>query len=245
MEKTIGDEIELERLEVAVRIVSLQIGLPQEQVLGSKNRAVTTGFVKSSVVGKVWLGQLNLAGDGQADLVHHGGVDKAVCVYPADHYPAWQDELNEPALTAGSFGENFTISQLTEADVCIGDIWQVGQAVVQISQPRRPCWKLAQRWDIRDLPLRVQATGRTGWYFRVITEGNVEVGDALTLCGRTSPEWTIQAANYLMYHDKQNYSGAEALAEVAGLSRSWQESLRRRAATMQPVDDQPRLYGDQ
>src|SRR5690606_18685860 len=108
------------------------------------DRPWTTGFFKEPTLGPVWLGRTNLEGDGQADLVHHGGPDKAVLAYSADHYAAWREVLNNPALPFGAFGENFTIEGLKEADVCIGDTWKVGdEATIQLSQPRQPCWKLA------------------------------------------------------------------------------------------------------
>ncbi len=228
---------------MAGKLVSLQIGMPRDQQLGDKNRTYVTGINKSPVLGKVWLGQLNLNGDGQGDLVHHGGREKAVCVYPSEHYPFWQEHLELPLLTSGSFGENFTTSQLTETNVCIGDIWQVGQAIVQVSQPRRPCWKLAQRWGFRDLALSVQNTGKTGWYVRTITEGYVEAGESLTLLERIAPEWTIQAANHLMYHDTNNYAAADALAEIEVLSDNWRKSLRRRVEKKQEADERSRLHG--
>src|SRR5688572_910438 len=105
----------------------------------------TTGFYKEPVAGAVWLGATNLVGDGQADLVNHGGRDKAVNVYPADHFWNWETELGIPNLSGGAFGENFTTVRALETDVCIGDVYEIGGAVVQISQPRQPCWKLARR----------------------------------------------------------------------------------------------------
>ena len=117
-----------------------------------------------------------IEGDGQADLVNHGGVDKAICVYPLAHYPHWQEMIGRE-LSPAAFGENFTVDGLTEADVCIGDTWRVGEDVlVQVSQPRQPCWKLARRWQRKTLALEVQESGKTGWYFRVLEEGTVQAG---------------------------------------------------------------------
>jgi len=102
-------------------------------------------------------------------------------VYAAEHYLSWQARLNLPNLSHGAFGENFTVADQTEASVCIGDIYDIGEAQVQISQPRQPCWKLSRRWRIRDLALQVQRTGQTGWYFRVLKEGVVEAGMELNI----------------------------------------------------------------
>ncbi len=207
------------------QVNSIQVGLPQ--VLG-REKQWTTGFLKRSVSEPVWLGMINLAGDGQADLVHHGGAHKAVCAYPAAHYPYWRRTLELPNLAAGDFGENFTIDELTEESVCIGDVWAIGAATIEVSQPRQPCWKLAKRWGIKDLALQVQQTGRTGWYFRVLVEGFVQAGMALSLAQRPNPQWTVAIANRLMHHDPANLADAAQLADVVALSPSWKTTLRNR-----------------
>lgn len=229
------------------KILSVQVGLPvtlqSEDFVTQTDKPWTTGFVKEPIVGPVWLGSRNLSGDGQADSVHHGGPDKAVCVYPACHYPFWRDELHQPAMQCGAFGENFTVDGLTEADVCIGDVWRVGDATVQVSQPRQPCWKLARRWNIKDLALRVQQHGRTGWYLRVLVEGFVASGVAITLVERTYADWTIAAANRIMHHDKTNVAAAANLAAIPPLSSSWRESLLLRIQTNDEPRDSERLNG--
>ncbi|HTE46178.1 MAG TPA: MOSC domain-containing protein, partial [Gemmatimonadaceae bacterium] len=121
------------------RLVSLQVGRPRE--FGDGDPRMTSIF-KTPVDEAIMLAATNLDGDEQADLTVHGGIDKAVCVYSADHYQAWRDELNNPLMDAGAFGENFTVSGQTELDVCIGDVYQVDEAIVVVSQPRSPCWKL-------------------------------------------------------------------------------------------------------
>lgn len=225
-----------------VTLESVQVGTPRG--LGtegdSADRPWTTGFVKSPVAGPLWLARTNLAGDGQADLVNHGGPEKAVCVYPAAHYPYWRADL-DLTLEFGAFGENFTVAGLTEADVCIGDVWAVGAAVVQVSQPRQPCWKLARRWAVKDLALRVQQTGRTGWYFRVLREGEVKAGDAPTLVERPEPAWTVARANEVMHHRKADFVLAAELAAVPTLSASWKTTLRNRAEKHVQPDPSKRL----
>lgn len=227
----------------APALVSVQVGTPR--ILGtgeSADRPWTTGFIKTAVAGPVWLGRTNLTGDGQADLVNHGGPDKAVCVYPAVHYPYWRAELGL-ALECGAFGENFTVAGLAEADVCIGDVWSVGGALVQVSQPRQPCWKLARRWAVKDFALRVQQTGRTGWYFRVLREGLVEAGDPLTLVERPEPGWSVARANEVMHHRKTDFALAAELATVPTLSASWRATLQLRVEKHIQPDAAKRLEG--
>lgn len=221
-------------------VVSIQVGLPR--TVGDEKPWVT-GFFKQSVTEPLWLGSINLAGDAQGDLVHHGGPHKAVCVYPAAHYPFWRGQLGLPELKAGDFGENFTLGELTESDVCIGDVWTIGHARVQLSQPRQPCWKLARRWDIKDLALQVQQTSRTGWYLRVLQEGEVQAGQEMELIERPHPRWTVAAANQLMHHDRQNLRDAALLAAVPELSPSWKKTLTNRAEKGLQPDEHKRLQG--
>ncbi len=185
----------------------------------------STAFYKKAVNGKVWLGKCNLSGDGQADLKNHGGPEKAVLAYSAEHYPTWRSEINCPELPYGAFAENFTVSGLTEELVCIGDIYSVGGAHLQVSQPRQPCWKISRRWRIKDLAGRVKATGRTGWYFRVLTEGYVERGLPLVLLGRPFPQWTVARANEIMKHRREDRHAAVGLASCGFLSMNWRTIL--------------------
>ncbi len=214
-------------------LVSIQVGLPQARgnpdAVNPFDRPWTTGFYKQPVSGPVELGRLGLRGDGQADLENHGGPDKAVCVYSADHYPGWRQALALD-LPTGAFGENFTIAGLTESQVCVGDVWRIGEVVLQVSQPRQPCWKLARRWRIKDLAAQVVENGRTGWYFRVLAVGAVASGTQLELAERPRPEWTIERANQVMHHDKGNRAAAAELAAVPELSLSWRTALQGRLA---------------
>lgn len=227
---------------------SIQVGLPRhygrEDAAGPMDRPWETGFVKEPVAGPVRLGATNLEGDGQADRVHHGGPDKAVLMYAERHYDARRQSLNQPSLPFGAFGENFTMGGLAEADVCIGDTWRVGDtAIVQVSQPRRPCWKLARRWRIKTLPLQVQESGRTGWYVRVLQEGIVAAGMPVALLERPYPEWTIEQANRVMHTDKDDVAAALRLASIPLLSAGWRTTLTNRAAQRE-ADPARRLIGD-
>jgi MOSC domain-containing protein YiiM len=198
----------------------------------------TSGIFKSPVTGPIQLGKLGLAGDGQADLENHGGEDKAVLSYSADHYPDWLPTLGPESATFGAFGENLTIAGLTEDDVCIGDVWQVGDTVqLQVSQPRQPCWKLARKWRIKDLVEQVQHNGRTGWYWRVIVTGAVEAGQQLRLLNRTRPEWNVSAANQVMHHHKHDRAAALVLADLPELAGSWRRHFASRAAKLASPSD--------
>jgi len=234
-------------LAVEVEVLSIQVGLPRTlgrpEAADPMDKVWTTGFFKEPVAGPVWLGRTNLVGDGQADLQNHGGPEKAVNVYPAEHYPYWESDLGLAGLAPGAFGENFTTIGALEAVVCVGDIFEAGEALVQVSQPRQPCWKLARRWRIKDLALRVQQTGRTGWYFRVLREGRVEAGRPLVLVDRPHPEWTVAAANEVMHHRKADMEAARALAACPALSARWRETLSRRASTGQAESSAARLEG--
>jgi MOSC domain-containing protein YiiM len=233
---------------MVAQILSIQVGLPKSLgVTGAPDpmdRPWSTGFFKEPIQGEVWLGSTNLAGDGQADLKYHGGVEKAVLAYAAEHYPSWQARLKLPDLSYGAFGENFTVADQTESSVCIGDIYDIGEAQVQVSQPRQPCWKLSRRWRIRDLALQVQRTGQTGWYFRVLNEGAVEAGMELVLRDRPFPHWTITRANQIMHHNLNNREAAAELANCPLLASNWQRTLLNRAARNSNPDSAPRLWGE-
>jgi MOSC domain-containing protein YiiM len=166
-----------------------------------------------------------------------------VNVYPVEHYPYWAQATGLIHLQSGGFGENFTTEGLLESDVCIGDIFEIGESLVQVSQPRQPCWKLARRWHMKDLALRVQETGRTGWYFRVLKEGHVKACTRLVLVERHHPNWTVSAANELMHHRIDDRQAAKNLADCMYLSERWREKLKRRALSGTPENTSSRLDG--
>lgn len=229
-----------------IDLLSIQVGLPK--TIGGPDPVSewTTSFYKEPVSGPIWVGTTNLAGDGQADLRVHGGADKAINLYPFEHYAGWLHEVEIQELPKGAFGENLTTTGAVETDVCIGDIFEIGGAtgaLVQISQPRQPCWKLSRRWQIKDLAARVERTGRTGWYFRVLREGSIEPGVQLQLVARPHPEWTVSLANEVMHQRKADFEVARCLAECPALSQSWKHSLARRALTQTNADPSLRLRG--
>jgi MOSC domain-containing protein YiiM len=206
-------------------LVSIQVGRPR--VLDHED-PWTSSIFKHPIDGPIDLGELNLAGDEQADLRVHGGPDKAVCVYSADHAGAWRREPGLEGWGPGAAGENFTVSGQTEVVVAIGDTFEVGDAVVQVSQPRGPCWKFGRKWNMPDLPRRVLRSGRTGWYLRVLSPGRVAPGQDLVLRERLHPEWTIARTNTVMYDRRTDRLIVRQLAECPSLAESWREALRTR-----------------
>jgi MOSC domain-containing protein YiiM len=213
-------------------LLSIQVGLPR--TLGTPgadnpmDRPWTSGFFKEPVNTPVRVTRLGIVGDGVADRINHGGPDKAVLAYSADHYPGWSAELGISPLPFGAFGENLTVSHLTEDEVCVGDVWACGELVFEVSQPRQPCWKLARRWRVKDLPARVVESGRSGWYLRVLVEGEIVAGLPFTLTNRPNPDWTVRRAHRVMHFAKSDSAESEALMSVPGLSFNWAETLRGR-----------------
>jgi MOSC domain-containing protein YiiM len=210
-------------------IAALSLGLPRSRgypgATDPFDEPWTSGIFKSPVDGPVALSVGGFDGDGQADLVNHGGGDKAVCAYSAGHYDVWRRLLGDATVSYGAFGENLTVEGLDESTVCIGDVWSVGEVLVQVSQPRQPCWKLARKWRIRRFAEQVVESGRTGWYFRVQREGRVTRGDSLTVVDRPHPLWSVAAANAVM-HDRVGDVGA--LVALPSLSANWRRTLEKR-----------------
>lgn len=219
-----------------VRLLSIQVGLPQvltdEMPIGPDQKNWTSAFFKAPVAGSVWVGKTNVAGDAQASTKTHGGPEKAVCVYPWEHYPYWQRELDLGELSYGAFGENFTLEGQLEGQSCIGDSIGFGELILQISQPRPPCWRLARWWKRKEFAALMEQTGKTGWYCRVLKEGYAEAGTEMQLLTRPCPEWTVSLANHLLYGDKDSVDQMDALAACSLLAESWRDSLLKRKAKL-------------
>jgi len=203
-----------------MKIVSLRTG--QVQTLESPEGSWQSATFKQEVAGPLALQEGGLSGDEQADTVNHGGLDKAVLVYSAAHYEFWQ-----PEIAFGGLGENLVVDGGTEPTVCLGDQYRIGDAVVEVSQPRQPCWKQARRWAIHDLVPRIVESGRTGWYVRVLSQGPIDVGMTLELLHRPSPEWAIKRANQIFHHRKQDVHATQALLDVPTLANSWKRTLAK------------------
>ena len=213
-------------------VVSLQVARPTTYLhqghADGKPSTWTTAFFKAPVARPVQLSALGLAGDEQADKENHGGPDKAVLAYSADHYAYWRQHLALPDMPHGGFGENLTISGLDETTVCIGDTWRAGEVVFQVTQPRQPCWKMSRRWQIADLAQQVIANGKSGWYLRALMEGKLVPGTQMDLVERPHPTWTVFLASDLFHHRKGDLTAAAELAALPELSAAWKDSLHRR-----------------
>jgi len=209
------------------KLLSVQIGRPQKMEFEGK--AWRSAIYKEPLAGRVTVNPINIEGDKQANLKYHGGPDKAVCCFPAEHYDFWRSALGRGAeFGFGAFGENFTLQGLTEEQVCIGDTFAVGTAIVQVTQPRQPCINLARKWDSTEMPARMIEAGHSGWYLRVLTPGEVGAGDTLTLQSRPHPEMTITTANDIIYRKAGVETARLALIALPELSAEWRQMLSRR-----------------
>ncbi len=222
-------------------VESLHIGVVRP--LGPK--ATPSGIAKYPVDRPVQLTKTGFAGDEQGDRKNHGGPEKAVHHYPRDHYAAWGSDLGEhPLLGApGAFGENVSTSGLTEADVAIGDRFRLGGALIEVSQGRQPCFRLNLRFGIADMALRVQRSGRTGWYYRVLEEGPVAAGDTLQLLDRPHPGWSIDRLRRVLYVDMLDQDALRAVASLSALPDRWRRIAEKRLQTGMVEDWTARLRG--
>jgi MOSC domain-containing protein YiiM len=212
-------------MDIVIRTVLAGIVAP----LGG--RRVPSGIDKQPFAERRAVGITGLAGDAQGDTKHHGGPEKALHHYALDHYAPWRAE--HPGLGAllarpGAFGENISTLGMTEADVCIGDIYRLGTALVQVSQGRQPCWRLNERFGNLAMARLVQETGRTGWYYRVLEEGSVAAGDVIRLAERPLPDWPLTRVIDLLYRHTLDTEALAELASLPQLAASWRDLAGRR-----------------
>jgi MOSC domain-containing protein YiiM len=211
-----------------MKLISVNVSLPKE--IHYKRETVTTGIFKAPVQERVMLRELNLDGDGQADLTVHGGVHQAVYVYPVEHYDYWKQKLDRQDLAHGQFGENFTVAEMMEDHVHIGDVFRIGGAVVQVTQPRVPCYKLAIKMNLPKFPKLFMASGRTGFYLRVLQEGEVGAGDVIERIEIASEKMTVQEIFHLAFRDHDDREALKKALRVRGLSPGWQSMFAERSA---------------
>lgn len=223
------------------KILALNIGRAGTMQQG--NRIVETAFKKKPVEGPLQLGKLGFVGDEQV-YEHHGGPHKAVCVYPHEHYSYWADRLDIEMPESAAFGENFTLAGLTERQVCLGDIFEVGDAIVQITQPRAPCFKIAVRYGIPKMAIYVQQESYTGYLLRVLQEGQVQAGDTMTLVERPEISVTVAEANQILNVRKKDVEGAERLLAIPSLPEPLRVDLDDRIRQHGSAEDVERLFGE-
>ena len=212
--------------QAEMRIVSVNIGLPRE--IQWRGKTVWTSIFKVPVTGPVRVERLNVDGDQQSDLTVHGGVDKAVYAYPAEHYEFWREQLPGVDLPWGVFGENFTTEGLLEDTVQIGDKLQAGSAEFVVTQPRMPCFKLGVRFGRPDMVKRFLHSGRTGFYLAVAREGEVAASDVVTLVARNDHAITAADIVGLYTADATNQDLLRRVAELPALPEGWREYFRKR-----------------
>jgi MOSC domain-containing protein YiiM len=206
-------------MKTDMKLISINVGLPRLVTLNGE--PVSTGIFKEPVAGRVMLRTLNLDADRQADLSVHGGPSKAVYVYPSEHYDYWKRELPGMDLSWGIFGENFTSAGLFESDVNIGDRFSVGSALVMVTEPRMPCYKLGIKFGRADMVKKFLASERTGFYFAVLQEGEVGAGDPIELVEKTDPSVRVSDITRLYTREKRNLRLLRRAVEVEALPESW------------------------
>ncbi|MFK8001330.1 MAG: MOSC domain-containing protein [Polyangiales bacterium] len=203
-----------------------------------------SAIAKTALPGKHEINELGFVADEQADLRHHGGIEKAIHHYPADHYKDW---MNEGAMPAGTrpaaFGENIATFGITEELVCIGDTLRLGSALVQISQGRQPCWKVNAHTANRTMAALFQKTGRTGWYYRVLEPGVVAVGDVIALLERPQPEWSVKRVTAARLSRRVSQEDAATLSVMPELAEGWRAAFLKMAGGDRDEDTSARLNG--
>ena len=219
---------------VTARLVSVNVGMPTD--VAWRGKTVHTGVYKSPVTGPVMVRRLNIDGDGQGDLAGHGGEQRAVMVYQTESYDYWSRFLRRDDLQPGNFGENFTITGLGDDEVCIGDRYAIGEAEFEVTQPRVTCFRVGMRLGEPDMPNLLVAHHRPGFYFRVITEGRVQAGDAIVRTRRGRHELTVADIDALLYLPDRDSDLLRKSVDVPALSPGWQQSFNDLLAA------QPKLH---
>lgn len=227
--------------KMAASVTELRIGVPAP--LGPQG--APSSINRKRVEGRVKALPLGFVGDRVGDPVHHGGLDKAIHAYSCAHYPIWQRDFPETAahFTLGAFGENLAVEGLTERDLCIGDVFTLGSARLQVSQARQPCWKLNIRFERRDMSRLVQDSGRTGWYFRVLDPGEIGAGDEFARIARPNPSWPLDRVWRFLYRERPETEAIEEFRALEGLSASWRALAEKRLKTRALEDWSRRLDG--
>lgn len=209
-----------------MKVEALSIGIPRE--IEYNGRSISTGIFKSPVEGPRKVGRSGIDGDGQADLTVHGGVDKAVYAFPVEHYDFYRNRLGGEPYPPGQFGENLTISGLSEAIVRIGDRYRVGDVLFEVSQPRAPCFKFAIKMGSRDAIELCLITGRTGFYLRVLEEGMIESGAQIVFEQANPTAPTVQEVHRLCYLDTKNVTILSRAARCEALSQGLRDAFKAR-----------------
>ena len=210
----------------------LSVNVSQLTTVAYRGRSVMTGIFKTPVVGRVMVRRTNLDGDRQADLSVHGGADKAVYVYPSEHYATWTQELGRSDLAYGQFGENLTVENMLEETVHIGDTFRVGGALVEVTQPRVPCYKLGLKMGSAKFPKQFLASHRTGYYVRVLEEGNIGEGDSIEYISTDPEQMTIRQAVHLAFFEQEDVAMLEKVLRIRALSQDWRAMFQEQLVSV-------------
>jgi len=224
------------------RVLGVCVGKVKPMPAG--DRVHQTAFVKEPATGPVPLGPLGLEGD-EHEFPAHGGPDQALLVYSADHYPFWREEFGIDPAPPGAFGENLTVTGLTEAEVCIGDTFRIGSVLAQVTSPRAPCYKIGARFDRRDLPVRMQETCRTGYLLRVVEGSLLRAGEAMTLVSRPADTVTVAEAARVRAVDRDDWEAVARVAALPEISEVMRRTLQARLTSRQLEPDRFRLFGEE
>ena len=206
------------------RLLSVNVGLPRD--IAWKGRTVHTAIWKNPVSGRSRVGRLNVEGDGQGDLAGHGGEQRAVFVYQIESYRHWREQLKTtPDFVHGQFGENFTVEGLADNAVCIGDRYRIGTALFEVTQPRVTCYRIGIRMNEPRMPALLTSSGRPGFYFRVLEEGEVGAGDEIEKVGEADERMTVTEINALLYLPDHARDQLQRALQIRALSPGWRGSL--------------------
>jgi MOSC domain-containing protein YiiM len=209
-------------------LAAVSVGVPQiltSSVRDSHGPEWVSAIHKQPVEGRVWVGAINLAGDAQADLKNHGGPDQSVLGYSAEHYVYWKSALPQIDWQYGGFGENFTINGQNEDNVCLGDIYAIGTARIQITKPRSPCYKISRRYGLKALTGLVEETGFHGWYYRVLQEGEVQAGQRFELLDRPHPKISVRRMNEVLGAPEEFPDLAAEIAKSPATTDGWRRKM--------------------
>jgi MOSC domain-containing protein YiiM len=206
-----------------MRLESIQVGPPRTY---DGPRPWTSAIKKEAVLGQVWAGREGLSGDHQYNRQHHGGPERALLMYSADHYPRWRAEWERTDVGPGAFGENLTVAGATEDNVCVGDIFRIGDVRLEVSSPRTPCNTLSRRHGLPDVVKVIVQNHRSGWYLRVLQEGWLESGMVVVLADRPYPQWTVRRTAEVKRMRADLVEDARLLAACGALQVEWRKLLK-------------------
>jgi MOSC domain-containing protein YiiM len=209
-----------------MKLLSVNVSQPKKG--RHAHREITTGISKEPVRGSVMLRTSNPDRDAQADLVNRGGIHRSASAYPLEHYDYWQRELGRDDFTFGQFGEDFTVEGMLEDNIYIGDVFRVGHALVEVSHPRPPFFKLGIKMSMAQFPKLFLRSGRIGFYLRVLAEGEVRAGDTFELVKADPVRITVAEMSHLLFFDPENLEGAKRALRITALSPAWRSTFEER-----------------